>query len=102
MKWNSSSNNCGLVTIPDADKTTDKDSDLHLYVTYTDEPTKNFLAYAGWCRFLRTLGATHGQVNFNFGALKNYAFGNPIVFDDLVEIVIHEITHVLGFSGKDI
>ncbi|KAL4478294.1 hypothetical protein ABPG72_009530 [Tetrahymena utriculariae] len=101
MKWNLGPT-CGLVTVPDADKTTDKDSDLHLYVSFTDEPTKTFLAYAGWCRFLRTLGPSHGTVNFNLGLLRNYEFANPIVFNDLVEIVTHEITHVLGFSGNDV
>ncbi|EAR98413.2 leishmanolysin family protein (macronuclear) [Tetrahymena thermophila SB210] len=101
MKWNLGPT-CGLVTVPDADKTTDKDSDLHLYISYTDEPTKTFLAYAGWCRFLRVLGPSHGTVNFNLGLLRNYQFSNPIVFNDLVQIVTHEITHVLGFSGNDV
>lgn len=60
MKWTNTSTTCGLATIPAADKTTDKVSDLHLYVTYTVEPTASFLAYAGWCRLLFVVGPTHG------------------------------------------
>lgn len=46
MKWTSSFAKCGLVTVPSVDKLIDKDSDLHLYVSYTNE-TSSFLAYAG-------------------------------------------------------
>ncbi|EAR98422.1 leishmanolysin family protein (macronuclear) [Tetrahymena thermophila SB210] len=102
MKWDLRLNKCGEATIPAADKTTDKDSDLHLYITFTDEPQETYLAYAGWCRFLRIVGPTHGQVNFNLGLLKSYNFANSLQFQDLVGIVIHEMTHVLGFSGSDI
>ncbi|KAL4512678.1 hypothetical protein ABPG72_020515 [Tetrahymena utriculariae] len=42
MKWNQG-NKCGLVTVPDADKTTDQDSDLHLYISYTNDPIKIIL-----------------------------------------------------------
>ncbi|KAL4485599.1 hypothetical protein ABPG73_015391 [Tetrahymena malaccensis] len=102
MKWDLRGNKCGEATVPVADKTTDKDSDLHLYITFTDEPQETYLAYAGWCRFLRIVGPTHGQVNFNLGLLKSYNFANSLQFQDLVGIVIHEMTHVLGFSGSDI
>lgn len=39
MKWDLRSKTCGAATIPATDITVDKDSDLHLYITYTDEPT---------------------------------------------------------------
>ncbi|EAR98434.1 leishmanolysin family protein, putative (macronuclear) [Tetrahymena thermophila SB210] len=45
---------------------------------------------------------THGQVNFNLGILNSYNFANSFQFQDLVGTVIHEITHVLGFSIYDI
>ncbi|KAL4452842.1 hypothetical protein ABPG74_002407 [Tetrahymena malaccensis] len=102
MQWDLKLNKCGEASIPAADKTTDKDSDLHLYITFTEEPQDTYLAYAGWCRFIKALGPTHGKVNFNLGRLKSYTLANSFYFQDLVGIVIHEITHVLGFSGNDI
>ncbi|EAR98436.2 leishmanolysin family protein, putative (macronuclear) [Tetrahymena thermophila SB210] len=102
MKWDLRHNNCGEAIIPTADKTTDKDSDLHLYITFTNEPQETYIAYAGWCRFLRVIGPTHGQVNFNLGILNSYNFANSFQFQDLVGTVIHEITHFLGFSIYDI
>ncbi|EAR98426.1 leishmanolysin family protein (macronuclear) [Tetrahymena thermophila SB210] len=101
MKWDLRRDKCGEATIPAADKTTDKDSDLHLYVTFTNEPQETYLAYAGWCKFVRIIGPTHGQVNFNLGILQTQNFANSHVFQGLVGTVIHEITHVLGFSDSD-
>ncbi|KAL4475179.1 hypothetical protein ABPG72_018836 [Tetrahymena utriculariae] len=102
MKWDLRTNKCGEATIPVADKTTDKDSDLHLYITFIDEPKQSYIAYAGWCRSLRIIGPTHGQVNFNLGILRSYNFSNSLQFQDLVSIVIDEMIHFLGFSGSDI
>ncbi|KAL4485601.1 hypothetical protein ABPG73_015393 [Tetrahymena malaccensis] len=59
MQWDLKLNKCGEASIPAADKTTDKDSDLHLYITFTEEPQDTYLAYAGWCRFIKALGPTH-------------------------------------------
>ncbi|EAR98414.2 leishmanolysin family protein (macronuclear) [Tetrahymena thermophila SB210] len=101
MKWNLGPT-CGLVNITDADRNNERDSDLHLYVSYSDEIAKPYLAYAGWCKFLKVLGPTHGTVNFNLGKLRSYDFNNTIVFNELIQIVTHEITHVLGFSGNDV
>ncbi|EWS73758.1 leishmanolysin family protein (macronuclear) [Tetrahymena thermophila SB210] len=102
MIWDLRSQKCGEATIPFADKATEKDSDLHLYVTFTDEPNEDFLAYAGWCRLLKIVGPTHGLVNFNLGQLKTQNFANSHLFQSFVGTVIHEITHVLGFSDSDI
>jgi leishmanolysin len=60
MKWNYSNTNCGEAQIPPGDRTTGKTSDLHLYITYTVAPTETYLAYAGWCKFLKGIGPTHG------------------------------------------
>ena len=56
------------------------------------------MAYAIDCRFIDGLGPTHGIVNFNFGKIKKYEYEKNIVFEDIVEIVIHEMMHILGFS----
>ncbi|EGR26889.1 leishmanolysin family protein, putative [Ichthyophthirius multifiliis] len=102
MRYKYSNKKCGLVPIPDIDRTQAQNSDLHLYVSYTVEPGNNTLAYAGWCQFIDRLGPTHGTVNFNLGLLAAKNLQDPIVFEDLMEIVIHEITHILGFSDNDI
>jgi leishmanolysin len=73
-----------------------------LYITYTNEPEDTYLAYAAWCRFLPKIGPTHGIVNFNYGILNGYKFNDNQQFEDLMEIVIHEMTHVMGFSGDDV
>ncbi|KAL4512679.1 hypothetical protein ABPG72_020516 [Tetrahymena utriculariae] len=52
MKWTLGPT-CGFVNITDADRNYEKDSDLHLYVSYSDELTKPYLAYAGRCKFLK-------------------------------------------------
>ncbi|EGR26891.1 leishmanolysin family protein, putative [Ichthyophthirius multifiliis] len=102
MRFKYSNKKCGLVPIPDIDRSQGKNSDLHLYISYTVEPGKNTLAYAGWCQFIDRLGPTHGTVNFNLGLLAAKNLQDPIVFEDLMEIVIHEMTHVLGFSDNDV
>ncbi|EGR34483.1 leishmanolysin family protein, putative [Ichthyophthirius multifiliis] len=102
MRFKQSSGKCGLVTIPNIDKTQGKNSDLHLYISYTVERGKNTLAHAGWCQFIDNLGPTHGTVNFNIGLLATKNLHDPIEFEDLMEIVIHEMTHILGFSDDDV
>ncbi|EGR26906.1 leishmanolysin family protein, putative [Ichthyophthirius multifiliis] len=96
------SHKCGEVTVPQKDIIQGKRSDLHIYVQYKIEPEEEYQAYAGWCQFLDVLGPTHGQVVFNLGQLKSQNISNPIEFEDLMEIVIHEIIHILGFMGTDI
>ncbi|EGR26888.1 leishmanolysin family protein, putative [Ichthyophthirius multifiliis] len=102
MRYKYSNKKCGLVPIPDIDRTQAQNSDLHLYVSYTVEPGNNTLAHAGWCQFIDRLGPTHGTVNFNLGLLAAKNLEDPIEFEDLMEIVIHEITHILGFSDDDV
>ncbi|EGR34104.1 leishmanolysin family protein, putative [Ichthyophthirius multifiliis] len=57
---------------------------------------------AHWCQFLDGLGSTHGKLNFNMGQLINFDMTDSIVFEDLFEIVVHEITHILGSNAKGI
>ncbi|KAL4452845.1 hypothetical protein ABPG74_002410 [Tetrahymena malaccensis] len=98
MKWDSKSDTCGKATVPSVDKATDKDSDLHLYITFSDNPQETYLAYAGWCRSLISRGPTHGHINFNFGLLKSFNFTDSLQFQSLIQTVTHEIIHILGFS----
>lgn len=74
MKWNYSNNDCGNARVPQSDRDNGKDSDLHLYITFSNEANSSALAYAGWCRFLPKLGPTHGMVNFNLATLGKYQF----------------------------
>ncbi len=75
---------------------------MHLYVTFTNEPDESYVAYATWCRFMPKRGPTHGLINFNYGNLIYHDFENGRDFENLMETVIHEFTHVLGFSDEDI
>jgi leishmanolysin len=48
---------------------------------------------------LQEIGPTHGIVNFNFAKIKKFKYNENIIFEDVVEIVIHEMMHILGFSA---
>ncbi|EGR26887.1 leishmanolysin family protein, putative [Ichthyophthirius multifiliis] len=100
MRYKSSK--CGKVDVPQSDKTRGKNSDLHLYVQYVMEDDQQYQASAIWCQFLDAQGPTHGLVNFNLAELEQIELDDAIEFEDLIEIVIHEITHILGFSDEDI
>lgn len=76
MVWDLSSTTCGVVTVPAADKVLGQDTDLRLYVSFTNETSSSYLAYAGWCRLVTTVGATHGTVNFNLATLASYSFSD--------------------------
>ncbi|EGR26885.1 leishmanolysin family protein, putative [Ichthyophthirius multifiliis] len=102
MKYQQSHPKCGEVIVPQNDKTQGKNSDLHLYVSYTNNKDDNYLAVASWCQFVDGLGPTHGEVNFNLQFIKDKNLNDPIQFEDLMEVIIHEITHILGFSNDDI
>ncbi|EGR33990.1 leishmanolysin family protein, putative [Ichthyophthirius multifiliis] len=93
---------CGEFEIPQKDKVKGKESDLHIYVQYKNEPQQSYMAYANRCQFIERLGPTHGQVTFNFSKLETKDLNDPIQFKDLMQIVIHEMTHILGFSYADI
>lgn len=45
-------------------------SDMHLYVTYTNEPDSSNLAWAGPCQ-RRNDRPIVGRVNFNIGKMQN-------------------------------
>jgi leishmanolysin len=78
MVWDMTTTTCGLATIPASDKVLGRDSDLHLYLTHSNDPNSNYLVFAGWCKLLKGIGATHGMVNFNLSLLETYDFSDPI------------------------
>ncbi|EGR26890.1 leishmanolysin family protein, putative [Ichthyophthirius multifiliis] len=102
MRYKQSNPKCGEVTIPQNDKIQGKNSDLHIYVSYTNYENDDYLAAASWCQFVDGLGPTHGEVNFNLNLMGKKNINDPIEFEVLMELLIHEITHILGFSNLDI
>ncbi|EGR30053.1 leishmanolysin family protein, putative, partial [Ichthyophthirius multifiliis] len=48
------------------------------------------------------VGPSHGQITFNLGQLEEKDLNEKYIFQDILEIVIHEMTHVLGFSEHSI
>ncbi|EGR34062.1 leishmanolysin family protein, putative [Ichthyophthirius multifiliis] len=102
MRYRQYNPKCGEYPIPQSDRDQGIKSDLHIYTQYKIEPAETYVAYASWCQFLDVIGPTHGQVNFNLGLLGRKNMQDPVEFEDLMEIVIHEMTHILGFSDSDI
>ncbi|EGR30167.1 leishmanolysin family protein, putative [Ichthyophthirius multifiliis] len=93
---------CGLVTIFRDDKDKGKNSDLHLYVSYKMDKDIDYLAYAIQCQHFAGIGVTHGSINFNLEKMPLFKQNALIEFEDFLEVIIHEMTHVLGFSENDI
>ncbi|EGR33972.1 leishmanolysin family protein, putative, partial [Ichthyophthirius multifiliis] len=102
MRYKTKYGYCGGVEVPQNDRVIGKKSDLHIYVQFKNESTLTYIANAGWCQFLNGLGPTHGEVNFNISSLKFTNWDNHSEFKDLLQTVIHEITHILGFTYSDI
>jgi hypothetical protein len=83
---------CGL-TIPSAYRTNGVNADMVFFVTAESSYT-NFLAWSRACKLLSSTGRpVVGQINFNLNSLK----GN---FNSDLMVVIHEMTHALGFSDS--
>lgn len=63
MKWTIDRNVCGggnlLAKIPPNDRIEDKDTDMHIYLVFMNEPSQEYVAYAGSCRELPGSGTTH-------------------------------------------
>ncbi|EAR96056.1 leishmanolysin family protein (macronuclear) [Tetrahymena thermophila SB210] len=104
MKWTLERLICGggnlLARIPEQDKTEDKDSDLHIYLVYVNEPLQEYVAYAGICRELPGSGTTHAQITFNQAWFNKQDLSNHKIFLNMQGSVFHEIIHVLGFTEK--
>ncbi|EGR33921.1 leishmanolysin family protein, putative [Ichthyophthirius multifiliis] len=104
-KWNQELNVCGggnlLAKIKQEERASTRDTDLHIYVTYANEKRQTYTAYAASCQEIKGIGPTHGQITFNFELItKSKKLDDPIEFSNLVDTVIHELIHVLGFNAQ--
>ena len=93
------SSECNGVKIPSEDKLVGiKNSDLHLYVIYENNDGTAATASANLCSidpiYLRP---SFGRVKFNLAKLNDFGT-DLVIFENNVEVTIHEIFHVLGFS----
>jgi hypothetical protein len=74
------------------------DSDLHLYVDWNNDGEDNYDATSGFC--VLNAGPRFGLVKFNVGSSRYNAIkGTDFEFDRNLDITIHYVTHVLGFSA---
>lgn len=64
-----------------------------------DEPQESYVAYAGACRIGSDNRPVVGGIAFNVGYLGTRDYGTDENFEDLLEVTLHELTHVLGFSS---
>ena len=75
-----------------------KNSDLHLYVIYENNSESSIVATANLCAIDPVyLRPSFGRVKFNLAKLQDFGT-DVIIFENNVEVTIHEIFHVLGFS----
>ena len=93
---------CNGYTVPTNDVSPNSgiiNSDLHLYVLWENKtPPSSYAVVASYC--VLNSGPRFGTINFNTAHTyySSITTINSFEFDRLVEIVIHEMTHVLGFS----
>jgi hypothetical protein len=88
---------CYQANVPQAHQTTGLDADLIIYVTASNEPSQGFIAWATSClQDSVTRRPIAGQINFNLHYLKFEADK----FEEQVDTTLHEITHILAFSGN--
>ncbi|KAL4438375.1 hypothetical protein ABPG74_009414 [Tetrahymena malaccensis] len=91
---------CYDVLIPEYVKTYGVDqSDLHIFVTYSNEPKYSYLANATWCQL--DPNPNIGRVKLNIGTI-NTDESSTQSFQDNFSTSLHEILHVLGFSGGSV
>jgi leishmanolysin len=90
---------CGTeITFSSSDKTNGfANSDLHLYVTFVNNPSSSYLAYASPCSLNNNYRPNTGKVVFNSAYLAS-SYSTAAAFNGLFKIVSHEMTHVMGFS----
>ena len=93
------SNDCLNIRIPStATSRGIPNSDLHLYVVHKDSETDGDLANAIACSYNKLYGRpTFGRIEFNLAYVG--VSEEPEVFENDLETTVHEILHVLGFSG---
>ena len=88
---------CGdEITIPEEHKNPGVETDLIIYVASTDQDTQSYVAYAGACAM-----ESSGRNNVVAGrtVVNSYYFNN-MDFETQLITMIHEVTHLLGFSNS--
>ena len=87
--------NCGEVPIPQEHKTTGiPGADVVIYITTQNNPSSNYIAYAGAC----ALDGAKGNVVAGRVMINNYFFLKSD-FESQFSTMVHEIYHLLGFSS---
>ncbi|KAL4438374.1 hypothetical protein ABPG74_009413 [Tetrahymena malaccensis] len=100
IKYNWSGDTCYDVKVTEQIKTVGIDnSDLHIYVTYANQPNTTYLANAIWCQL--DPNPNVGRVKFNIGTM-DMDESSTQSFQDNFSVSLHEILHVLGFSGSSV
>ncbi|EGR27277.1 leishmanolysin family protein, putative [Ichthyophthirius multifiliis] len=94
------STTCINVAVPSADQTIGiPNSDLHLYITYQNNPTSTVLASASFCAIDSIFQRPNfGRIQFNIGQMPATSM-TLFRFKSRIETTVHETLHVLGFSG---
>jgi len=96
------SNKCYKAHTPGG--THNRNADLVVYVTMTNEPNEGFLAWATSCnKDAGSLRPNVGMINFNYHHLKTSAAHVKgewkTALENQISTVMHELTHVLAFSS---
>jgi len=88
---------CGGLTIPSSYRTSGVSADMVFFVT-TENSYTNFLAWSRACKLLSSNGRpVVGQINFNTNSMKGNSDSG---FEKDLMVVLHEMTHALGFSNS--
>ncbi|EAR86011.2 leishmanolysin family protein (macronuclear) [Tetrahymena thermophila SB210] len=100
LKYIWDNENCYDIKIPQYIKKIGvENSDLHIFVTYSNLPKSQTLANAIWCQLDPQPNV--GRVLFNIGAM-DIDESSTQSFQDNFSTSLHEILHILGFTGKSV
>ncbi|EAR86012.1 leishmanolysin family protein (macronuclear) [Tetrahymena thermophila SB210] len=100
IKYNWSGDTCYDVKVSEEIKTVGIDnSDIHIFVTYANQPNTTYLANAIWCQL--DPNPNVGRVKFNIGTM-DIDESSTQSFQDNFSTSLHEILHILGFSGSSV
>ncbi|KAL4438373.1 hypothetical protein ABPG74_009412 [Tetrahymena malaccensis] len=100
LKYFWDNDNCYDIKIPSyVKKIGVENSDLHIFVTYSNLPKSHSIANAVWCQL--DPQPNFGRVLFNIANI-DFDESSTQSFQDNFSTSLHEILHILGFSGKSI
>ena len=87
---------CGGIPVPRSHNSRGVDADLVVYITTKNEKERGYVAYAGAC----ALQATSPNNIIAGRAVVNKAEFSTESFETQMNVMVHEITHLLGFSSS--